>query len=216
MMQAGNLCHSIFDVKKLKKDGSITSSYIDEIIRTIRSGELFVMPVDSIYGIVGIKNEATADEMVQLTGDSSDNYEIIISNFKMLEAMALVDKFSYDFLKRVWPGEVIVQLKNRNCSYETNIFMRMPRHKYILDIINGVGEPLLYAPAKTSVRKMIFNDRDIVRRYKNICSLLIISEFNKNHTLPTLIDISCDRLDIINEGRVSADEIKSLYFLGNL
>ena len=216
MMQAGSVCHSILDVKKLKKDGSISGNCVDEIIRTLKAGELFVLPVDSIYGIVGLKNDRTAEEIQALTGDSCDNFEIIISNFKMLEETAFVDKFTYDFLKRVWPGEVIVQLKNRGCAYESNLFMRMPRHKYILDIINGVGEPLLYVPARTAVRKMIFSDRDIIRRFKNICSLLIISEFNKNHTLPTLIDISCDRLDIVNEGRVSSDEIKSLYFLGNM
>jgi hypothetical protein len=34
--------------------------------------------------------------------------------------------------------------------------------------------------------------------------------------MPTLIDVSCDRLNIINEGRVSAEEIKSLYFLGDI
>ncbi len=216
MMQAGSVCHSIFDVKKLKKDGSISGNYIDEIIRTLRSGELFVMPVDSIYGIIGIKNKRTANEIQTVSGDNGDNFEIVISNFKMLEETAYVDKFTYDFLKRVWPGEVIVQLKNRACNYDSNLFVRMPRHKYVLDIINGVGEPLFYTPARSSIRKMIFNDRDIVRRYKNICSLLIINEFNKNHTLPTLIDISCDKLDILNEGRVSSDEIKSLYFLGNL
>lgn len=216
MMQAGSVCHSILDVKKLKKDGSISGSCVDEIIRILKSGELFVLPVDSIYGIVGVKNGRTAEEIQALTGDSCDNFEIVISNFKMLEETAYVDKFTYDFLKRVWPGEVIVQLKNRACAYDSNLFMRMPRHKYMHDIINGVGEPLLYMPAKTSVRKMIFNDRDIVRRFKNICSVLIINEFNKNHTLPTLIDISCDKLDILSEGRVSSDEIKSLYFLGNL
>jgi tRNA A37 threonylcarbamoyladenosine synthetase subunit TsaC/SUA5/YrdC len=134
----------------------------------------------------------------------------------MLEETAYVDKFTYDFLKRVWPGEVIAQLKSKACAYESNIFMRMPRHKYMHDIINGVGEPLLYVPDRISEGKMFFNDRDIVRRFKNICSMLIIDEFNKNHTFPTLIDISCDRLDILCEGRVSSDEIKSLYFLGDL
>jgi len=215
MMQVSKNKHAIHDVKKLKKDGSIPSICVDNIIRSLKSGELVIMPIDSIYGIVGLQRTDIINEIINLSGEPEDNIEIIISNFKMLEEMALVDKFVYNFLKRVWPGEVIVQLKNRACLSESNLFMRMPRHKYILDIVNGVGMPIVYMPARSSVRKMIFNDKDILKRFKDICSILIINEFNKNHSLPTLIDVSCEKLDIINEGRVSSEEIKSLYFLGD-
>lgn len=216
MMQASRTKHVVHDVKKLKKDGSIPSDCVETIIRSIKSGELIILPIDSVYGIVGLRRDDIIDEMISISGDSADNIEIIISNFKMLEEMALVDKFVYNFLKRVWPGEVIVQLKNRECNSDSNLFMRMPKHKYILDIINGVGMPIVYTPARSSARKMIFSGKEILKRYKDSCSILIIDEFNKNHSMPSLIDVSCDKLDILIEGRVSAEEIKSLYFLGDL
>jgi len=206
----------IHDVKKLKKDGSIPSTCVESIIRSLKSGELIILPIDSVYGIIGINRHDIIDEIHNISGGASKGIEIIISNFKMLEEMAIVDKFTYNFLKRVWPGEVIAQLKNRECSSVQNLFVRMPRHKYILDIVNGVGFPIVYKPVKTPMRQMVFNDKDIPKKFREICSILIISEFNKNHSLPTLIDVSCDKLNIINEGRVSAEEIKSLYFLGDL
>jgi len=217
MMQVSNKRqHVVHDVKKLKKDGSIPSNSVETIIRSLKAGELVIMPIDSVYGFVGLRRDDIIDEIINLSGERGDNIEIVISNFKMLEEMAIVDKLNYNFLKRVWPGEVIVQLKNRACmGDDDNLFMRMPRHKYILDIVNGVGMPIVYMPARTSSRGMICNDKDILKIYKDVCSILIISEFNKNHSLPTLIDVSCDKLDIINEGRVSAEEIKSLYFLGD-
>ena len=193
MMPASKTAREIYEIKKLKKDGSISCNHIDNVVNALRNGELFVMPVDSVYGIVGINRHDVIKSILELSGDNSDN-----------------------FLKRVWPGEVTVQLKSRKCRSENCILMRMPRHKYLLDIVSGVGKPLVYMPAKSSVRKMIYNDKEIIRRFKNFCSLLLIDEFNKNHTVPTLIDISCDKLTILNEGRVSSDEIKSLYFLGNL
>lgn len=216
MIQASKIQNVIHDVKKLKKDGSIPSNCVDSIVRLLKSGELIIMPIDSIYGIIGLNRNDIIDEIMSISGGAHDNIEIIISNFKMLEEMALVDKFIYNFLKRVWPGEVIVQLKNRECSGEPDLFMRMPRHKYILDIVNGIGLPIVYTPVKSSMRAFVFNDKDIPKKYKELCSILVISEFNKNHSLPTLIDVSCDKLNIINEGRVSAEEIKSLYFLGDL
>ena len=174
MGQVSKTARDIYEIKKLKKDGSIACDHIDNVVQALRSGELFVMPVDSVYGIVGIYRKDVVDSIMKLSGDDPDCIEIIISNFKMLEEVALVDKFSYDFLKRVWPGEVTVQLKSRRCKSENCILMRMPRHKYLLDIVSGVGRPLVYMPAKSSVRKMIYNDKEIIRRFKNFCSLLLI------------------------------------------
>ena len=213
MMQGSN--YKNLSLKKLKKDGSIPGDHVNEISRSIGFGELFIIPVDSIYGIVGLYCDETIDRMADLTGESRDSIEVVISNFKMLEEMAIVGKTTYDFLRRIWPGEVIVQLKNRVCFHNSNFFMRMPRHKYVLDIINGVGKPLVYLPLKTPARKMILNDKDMVKRFSTICPILIIDEFLKDHTAPTLIDVSCDNIVILNEGRVCAEEIKSLFFLGD-
>jgi tRNA A37 threonylcarbamoyladenosine synthetase subunit TsaC/SUA5/YrdC len=204
------------NLKKLKKDGSIPWENVETISRRIEHGDLFILPVDSIYGIVGLYCNETIEKITELTGDIRDNIEVVISNFKMLEEMAVVGKTNYDFLRRIWPGEVIVQLRNRACFHNSNFLMRMPRHKYVLDIINSIGKPLVYLPLKTPVRKMVLNDKDIIKRFKNICPILIIDEFLKDHTSPTLIDLSCDNIVILNEGRVCAEEIKSLYFLGDL
>lgn len=213
MMQGSNYKH--LTLKKLKKDGSIPWEHVDSISRSISYGELFILPVDSIYGIVGLYCDEVIERISDIAGESRDSIEVVISNFKMLEEMAIVGKSTYDFLRRIWPGEVIVQLKNRACFHNTNFFMRMPRHKYVLDIINSVGKPLVYLPVKTPVRKMILNDKELVKRFGNICPLLIIDEFLKDHTAPTLIDVSCDNIVILNEGRVCAEEIKSLFFLGD-
>jgi len=202
-------------LKKLKKDGSIPLEHVEIISRSVSYGDLFIIPVDSIYGIIGLYCDEVIDRISIITGESRDSIEVVISNFKMLEEMAIVGKSTYDFLRRIWPGEVIVQLKNRACFHNSNFYMRMPRHKYVLDIINSVGKPLVYLPVKTPVRKMILNDKDLVKRFGRICPLLIIDEFLKDHTAPTLIDVSCDNIVILNEGRVCADEIKSLFFLGN-
>ncbi len=216
MMQGADSDYRNLNLKKLKKDGSIPLEQVEVISRTINYGGLFIFPIDSIYGLVGLYSDEIAGKIIELTGESSDNLEVVISNFKMLEEIAVVEKSIYDFLRRIWPGEVIVQLKNRECSLNSNFLMRMPRHKYVLDIINAVGKPLYYLPLKTPARKMILNDKNILKQFKDICPILLIEEFLKDHTSPTLIDVSCNNIVILNEGRVCAEEIKTLYFLGDL
>jgi len=206
--------YQVLKIKRLKKDGSINYDYVKMIAKAIKLGSTFLLPVDSIYGFI---SKLTNYDFINLPQcyKTGDQIEVIISNFKMLEKMALVDKFKYDFLKRIWPGEVIVQLKNRKCNDDLNCFIRMPRHRYLLDIIDEVGAPLVYMPA-TKKNKSVYKDKDLMKNYKDHCSMLLIDEFSKNHTFPTMIDISCNNLVILNEGRVCSDEIKSLYFLGNV
>jgi len=206
--------NQILKIKRLKKDGSISYDHVKTIAKAIRTGSTFLLPVDSIYGFISKLDNENLNNLPQCY-QSRDTVEVIISNFKMLEEMALVDKFKYDFLKRIWPGEVIVQLKNKRCNDDFNYLMRMPRHRYLLDIINEVGAPLIYTPA-TRKNKSVYRDKELMRNYKDECSMLLIDEFSKNHTFPTMIDISCNNLVILNEGRVCSDEIKSLYFLGNM
>ena len=43
---------------------------------------------------------------------------------------------------------------------------------------------------------------------------LIVDEACKEHSLPSVIDITGGSVEVLYEGRVSTDEIKSLYFLG--
>lgn len=216
MMPVSKITRGIYEIKRLKKDGSIACEHVDCVVNALKNGEIFVMPVDAIYGLVGINRDDVVKTIKEIAGNREENFEFIISNFKMLEDIAYIDKSSYDFLRRLWPGEVTVQLKKRDCRHNSCVMMRMPRHKYLLDIINRVGMPLVYVPAKNCIKKMALNEKDIIRKFKNFCSLLIINEFNKTHTMPTIIDISCDALRIINEGRVNSEEIKSLYFLGNV
>ena len=79
MMQVSNSQHLIHDVKKLKKDGSIPSACVENIIRSLKSGELMIMPIDSVYGIVGLRRDDIIDEIINITGEPPDSIEIVIS-----------------------------------------------------------------------------------------------------------------------------------------
>jgi len=204
----------IISLKKLKKDGSIDQAIVRNIAQTLSGEKSVLLPVAGIYGIVSIK-EAKTREIIEHVNSLKDNAIIrMISSFKMLDELASVSKMEYDFLHRIWPGELFVTMKDL-ASGSRIIPICMPRGKFKQDIIDRVGHPLFYAPLLDAAKKPVYRKKDIVGLLEGTLDcLLVIDEFCKEHSLPTIVDISRGTLSIVHEGRVSAEEIKSLYFLG--
>lgn len=204
----------IISLKKLKKDGSIDQAIVRSIAKTISEDKTVLLPVGSIYGIVSLNEDKTCGIVDHINCLKNNSVIRMISSFKMLDELASVSKMEYDFLHRIWPGDLIVVMKNITGG-SRDILVCMPRGKFKQDIIDHVGRPLFYAPMIDAEKKPVYRKKDIMTLLDGKAdSLLIIDEFCKEHGLPTIVDISKGTLSIVHEGRVSAEEIKSLYFLG--
>lgn len=202
----------VLSLKKLKKDGSLDSAVIENAVRILTSGQRLLLPLDSIYGIATIMN----DQYLREPGPCPDPPGLVrlISSFHMLDTVAVIDKMEFDFLHRVWPGEIIVHLKDiKNTA--RHIPVRMPRTRYLLDLIDHVGKPLLYRMAADKNGSLIYRKKDLLALPDELVDArLVIDECCRPHAGPTILDVSGGALTIIREGKVSAEEIKSLYFLG--
>jgi tRNA A37 threonylcarbamoyladenosine synthetase subunit TsaC/SUA5/YrdC len=204
----------IISLKKLKKDGSIDQAIVRNIAQTISGNRSVLMPVDSIYGIVSLHEAKTREIIEHLNGLKHNSVIRMISSFKMLDELAPVSKMEYDFLHRIWPGELVVIMKDI-AGDNRLIPVCMPHGKFKQDILERVGHPLFYAPMLDVSKKPVYRKKDLIGLLEGkVDSLLVIDEFCKEHSLPTVVDISMGTLTIVHEGRVSAEEIKSLYFLG--
>jgi tRNA threonylcarbamoyl adenosine modification protein (Sua5/YciO/YrdC/YwlC family) len=204
----------IIIIKKLKKDGTIDASTTEHLADLFKNGKIILMPVDMIYGLVSLDTPQCRESIQRLIEETGDPFVRMISSFKMLDQVATIDKLAFDFLHRIWPGELIVLVDNLR-KKGTSVSVRMPKGKYQQEIIEYVGKPLVYASYPSSQSAPIYSKKDIIKAFDGkIDCLLIIDEFCKEHTLPSVVDISKGTLDIIHEGKVSSEEIKSLYFLG--
>ena len=207
--------NEVISIRKLKKDGSIDEKVLRKIVRVLREGHVVVMPIDRVYGIVGLSDSPAAAHIPEISGQQDERIIRAIPSFRMLDDIALYDKYIYDFLHRIWPGDVVVRLKKKNMNSGNTIPVFIPRHRFFQDILDTMDRPLLFAAGINSRKRKIFRDSDIIKKYKSKARLiLIVQEFCREYPLPTFIDVSHGDLRILGEGRVPSEEIKSLYFLG--
>lgn len=207
----------ITTVKKLKKDGSISEELIGRIVHTLEKGKMVLMPVDSIYAIVGVAGPEMEKKISAAIGRQKKRFQRLICSFRMLDDLACITKTDYDFLNRIWPGEITVILpKKTSEGSPDSIAVRFPRSKFLLEVISRVEAPLIFSNLYHGISKVpIFRKNEIIKNYSDTIDLIIlIDELCRRHPRSTLIDICADNLKIIRQGKVSAEEIKSLYFLG--
>ncbi|MFC1669988.1 Sua5/YciO/YrdC/YwlC family protein [Spirochaetota bacterium] len=207
--------NEIFTLKKVKKDGSIDSGTLKNIVTAIIENGFIVIPVDGLYGLVSRAGPDFEKKIIKKISGKDEDLVYLISSFKMLNDLCDVSKGEYDFLHRVWPGEVIVKMKKKEAKKgDDEIIIWFPKNKFMQDLINTINGPLLFVSTVISHSKLVYEKEDIVHKYKTKAqNIFIIEEYCKEIPLPTVLDISCGSLDFIHDGRVSVDEIKSLYFL---
>ncbi|MDY6968396.1 MAG: Sua5/YciO/YrdC/YwlC family protein [Spirochaetota bacterium] len=206
----------IIVIKGLYRDGSIDNKFVDKISDVIVSGGIVVMPTDSIYGLVGLDTTQAKRSILELTNSTDTNLVRVISSFRMLNQIAEINKFDYDFLNRIWPGKVSVILQRCSESHgEQLITVRFPRPKFFVDIIEDAGKPLLLSDAVNKSGTYSCKKNDIIESYKNSVDLIVIIEdLCGMHPLCTYIDITQNNLNVILEGKISHEEISSLYYIG--
>jgi len=201
---------NIIALRKVKKDGSIDNEIIRSLCSQFNEQNNGILPVDSVYGIASQASKYQDNE--EFFEEQSHPITYLVSSFKMLDEIAVYNKLEYDFLHRIWPGEINVLLKSK--SNDEKISVRMPRSRYILDLLELLGEPLVYMELQNN-KGLIYEEKKILSNYSDKVSFIfIIKEFCKEHQLPSVVDVSREELIIVSEGKVPEEEIKSLYFLG--
>ncbi len=204
----------IVSLRRLKKDGGLNDDIIETVVLHLREHKTILLPVDNIYAVVSL-SPSHLEKAIPYDTTFSNGYIKLISSFKMLNNLADYNKSDYDFLNRIWPGEVVVLLREKEQTLKGKITIRYPKSKFMLDIIEQIDQPLACAIPVVRPEKVLYRKKEIMSAYSDFVDLVIvIDELCKRHPLPTVIDISNCGLKVLVEGKVSSEEIKSLFFLG--
>ncbi len=124
------------------------------LITTLRSGGLAIIPTDTIYGLVASAlNQSAVEHLRQIRGKAEDKPLIILisqlADLKLFEinlAPAQMDQ-----LTKLWPGPVSVILKAPSDKFAYlhrgtgTLALRLPRHQTLQDLLAKTGP--LVAPS---------------------------------------------------------------------
>ncbi len=204
----------IIAVKRLRKDGDLGESIVERVAASLRKGAVTLLPVDGLYCIIGADPGAVKRASSKIMGGPRE-ITTLIASYRMLDELALYSKSDYDFMNRIWPGEVSVILREQESGNGGKVRIRYPRNRFIQSVIERMGGPLYSTGASAPNKETVYRKREIAVLFGEAVDLIVVvDELCKKHPSASVVDITGGEPHIIHAGKVPAEEIKSLYFLG--
>lgn len=180
---------------------------IEKLIKLLSSGQVGVMPTDTIYGIVGLAlNPKVVEKIYKLRKRSKDKPMIIlISSLDDLNKFNIrLTKPQKDFLENNWPNPVSVVLpcNSEEFNYlhrgKNTLAFRMPKDEKLLKLLEETG-PLVAPSANIEGGKPAENIEEAKKYFGNNVEFYLEGGII-NNTPSTLVDFTVDEPSILRQG----------------
>lgn len=175
---------------------------LNEVVAAIKNGEVIVCPTDTIYGLVCDATNQKAVKKIILMKKRLPRkpIPIFVRNLKMAKKFAYIDKEQEEILKKAWPGKVTTVLRSKKGS--KTIGIRIPKYKFILDLISKLNLPLAETSVNLSGKPALSTIKGVLKHFRNQKNQpdLVINAGNFKKPRPsTVIDLTVIPSKILRE-----------------
>lgn len=189
-----------------------------DVVNVIKKGGVVLIPTDTIYGI---SCDATNIDAIKKVYDIKErNYNnpllILVSSIEMLnEYVKEINDTEKELIDMFWPGKLTILLKKNNkidnlvTAGSEYVGVRIPDNKYLIDMIEKIGKPLISTSANKSGDEPVINpsilDDEILSKFDYIDNAgdLIASS-------STLVQVDGKYVKILRDGDLT-DRIKNSF-----
>ena len=191
---------------------------LEKIISFFKNGDLVAFPTETVYGIGCIFNNFNAYCKLNNFKKKRNNksYTLMLSNIQEINKYAYLSKKNEKFLKLILPGPITIilrakKLPNFLINKNKTIGIRIPKSKTILKVLKKLKIPILAPSLNRSNEKPINNITEIIKKFDNEISALIITK-EKNSNIPsTIISLYNNNIKILREGNIKIKKLINIY-----
>jgi len=135
---------------------------LKKAIKAIKEGKVLVCPTDTVYGLIcDAKNKKAIERLYQIKKRPKWKLlPIFVKDIKMAKGFVKINPEQEKFLKKVWPGAVTAVLEKKKSA------VRIPRYKFIIDLIKRIGRPLAESSANISDRPASTKIKEVLNQFK--------------------------------------------------
>jgi L-threonylcarbamoyladenylate synthase len=193
--------------------------FILQAAEIVKSGGVVVFPTTCLYGLGADALQRQSVQRVFTVKQRSEQNPILV----LIEHSEQLDQFAKQIpdaatrlVERFWPGRITLVLEARDelpddlTAHTGKIGVRMPRHAVALALVKAVSGPITGTSANLSGRPGCHRIDDLDAQIAGQADLILDAGRLKGGIGSTVVDVTGDKLRILREGEVSAEEIESI------
>lgn len=179
----------------------------EQIASHLREGEIWIIPTDSIYGIMcDALNQKAIKKVCELKNINPDknNLSIICKDISMVADYARIGDRTFELMKENTPGPITFICKSnstlpREFKRRKTVGIRIPDCRTATAIAEKLGNPLLTTSIEFDGEDYARNPELIMEAYDGKVDGMVLGE--DGQTIPTtIIDCIEDSPEVVREG----------------
>ena len=204
------------DKKNGCKKCDLSEKELEEIVATLKSGELVVFPTDTLYGLGADPfNESSIKKVFIAKNRPFDMaLSIAVSNERMMESVAVLNDQARKIIRKFMPGPITIMLTKKPSipdmltSGANTVGIRIPDHPLAIRLIDRFG-PITATSANLHSHKGPVDATMPIKDLKGHVRICIDCGKTKYSEPSTIVDVSDGTVEIIRKGVVSQEAIEN-------
>lgn len=209
-------------MKNLKYTTANRKKIIEETLRILKAGGLFVFPTETCYGLGGdATNTSAINRLFKYKSRREGKpLSIAVTDAKMASRYVEINEAGKNLYNNYLPGPITVVSKSKGrvasgveSEYGT-LGIRIPDNSLVLEIIKRFGRPITatsanisYKPKPYSIKALL---KDTPPAQLSLIDLIIDAGVLPRRASSTVVDTTLNSLNVIREGEISLNKNKSV------
>ena len=191
---------------------------VDAAVEALRSGELVILPTETVYGLACDAHNADAIERVYAAKGRSERMPLPVQVADASQLRALVAKIPEEALRaaaKFWPGPLTLVLKRRPEHFAAvaaggdTVAVRIPRHPIPLAVLGEFGGALVVTSANKSGEADTVTAEDAADSVGEHVAVVLEAGPSPIGQASTVLDVTGDKPKILRRGSITIDELSA-------
>ena len=190
---------------------------IEKVKDDLLNGDIVAFGTDTVFGLACVYDNLEAIKKIYVAKNREPKKALpmMCSNIKMIEEVAYVDDRARKIMNKYMPGAITIIFKKKDVvdDYVTSgldtIGIRVPDDKFILNLIDMLGKPLLVTSANMSHEPALFKWTDVKEKLDGRIDGVVLKDAI-GYMSSTIVDCSTEDIKILREGPILKEDIFEL------
>ena len=169
------------------------------------NGKIVIYPTDTLYGIGVDATNTIAINKLNKFKKRILPLSIIVGSLNMLKKYAKINELEFEKISKLLPGKFTLLLNEKKSNLSDKITLntskigiRMPKSKFILDVVNYINKPIVTTSINLHGENPI-NDIDVISKFFDSFNIFKNGS-NAKSKGSTILDFTNNNIKILRRG----------------